>query len=119
MSLEASPLLPWVFRDGQSPSEDKEEIHPQNGAPPLYFVVLSPALGQPYEPFWLLCPLGRSLLRARGCSGHSDPCSGPGAPAAKLLQPPQTSQFVQALCLELSNTEPPGSNVHSANLLLH
>lgn len=67
---------------GQSPSEDKAEEHPQSGAPSLSFLVMFPALGQPYGPFWLLCPLGRSLLRARGCSGHTDAHP---SPAASLL----------------------------------
>lgn len=82
MALEASLLLPRVFRGRQSPSEDKAEEHPQNGAQSLSFVVVFPAPGQPYGPFWLLCPFGRSLLRAGGCSGHSDPCP---SPAASLL----------------------------------
>lgn len=55
---------------------------PPKWAPSLSFVVMFPALGQPYGPFWLLCPLGRSLLRATGCSGHSDAHP---SPAASLL----------------------------------
>lgn len=70
-------------------------------------------------------PSGCSVPLAEACSGLGAvlatvipvPAQVPLQP--ELLQPPQTSQFVQALCPELSNTEPPGSNVHSANLLLH
>lgn len=94
MALEASPSLLWVSRAGQSPSEDKAEEHPQNRASPLSFVVVFPALGQPCKPFWLLCPLGRSLHGAGGCPGHGDPIPDHVPLQPELLQPPEPWQFL-------------------------